>query len=89
MTIVIVLFVGAMATLVLLAIRNEMVYSYRQRLLTRVSQQTKRELWGNWERWYDAWDEVGYDQMVIQFWRRLPSFYEDTLLSELTTRKWR
>ncbi len=89
MIIVIVLFVSIMATLVLLSIRNEMVYSYRQRLLTRVGQQTKRELWDNWERWYEAWDEVDYDQMVFQFWRRLPSFYKDTLLSELTTRKWR
>jgi hypothetical protein len=59
--------------LVWLAVRNELVYSFRNRLI---------DAWGSvpgeYERLRDAYRAVSYYRMLLMFWKPLRSFYRDS-----------
>lgn len=63
----------------IIAIRNGVVYRYRNRLIQQVSEAAKADIGrGHYWFWrYDAYNEVSYDEMVWQFWRKCDSFYPD------------
>lgn len=52
-------------------IRNQMVKNYRLKLIDKIFS-FKDYKWRN-----EIYDSVSYDKMMIQFWRRLDSFYPD------------
>lgn len=58
-------------------IRNQLVYEYRIELLDQICAACQANGWMNSEWRYGMYNEVNYNEMVLQFWRRFDSFYPD------------
>ena len=55
--------------------RNQRVFSYRHRLISRISDVIDANPTSDWRWRYDEFEEVPYDQMMKQFWKPIRSFY--------------
>lgn len=67
----------------LIMFRVQQVLFFRMQLLSLISDAVDADLEANNYKWrwrYDTFDEVSYNKMVYQFWKRLKAenFYSDT-----------
>jgi len=66
--------------LVFMLIRNSQVYNERIKCLKIMSKQALDDINNgdfNWRRRYNFFDEVSYDNMLLQFWKPVHSFYQN------------
>jgi hypothetical protein len=61
-------------------VRNELVYRYRGELLRRVARCAEDDIAHDraWDWRYEAFERLSYRRMVLEFWRPLDWFIEDT-----------
>lgn len=64
-----------------LLIRNNKVVRYREMLLRKISEKSKRDIAdGKLDGWlwrYHVYESVSYSQMLYMFWRKFDDFYPD------------
>lgn len=65
--------------MMIIAVRNFLVFGYTMRLLKQVSRWARDDINRRlpWKWRYDVLDSVGYFEMIVKFWKPLGSFYPD------------
>jgi len=75
-----------LSSVIAFAIRNEMVCSFRSKLINRIADSNIEEInRGNTPNW-NEWAEfrmISYESMLFKFWKPFKSFYKDTKLERL------
>jgi hypothetical protein len=71
--------------LFLLLIRNFKVHSYRGNIIVKIGKRNIQDIdkgtYGS-SRW-DVFDSVGYNEMLLKFWRPFDSFFPGDFLKDL------
>lgn len=70
----------------ILWVRNNRVYEFRVGLIDRIAAASRADIQRgdyDWERRYDTFDAVSYDEMFWQFWKPLRAFYPDMSFTEV------
>lgn len=66
--------------LVIWWLRNNAVYRYRINLICQIQRRCYEDVdrgYYDWHWRFEAFDSIGYNEMVFKFWRPLESFYPD------------
>lgn len=75
--------IGGLCLSVVLLVRNERVYRFRQDLLNQIGHAARRDIQAHnfdWAWRYEAYDSASYVEMVLHFWKplRVADWYSDT-----------
>lgn len=74
----------------LLIVRNQMAYNYQEKVLNAVHRRNivsidkgERGFPAKVQRRWDEYNKVSYSKMVLVFWRKPSSFYDQDFLQEI------
>jgi len=64
--------------------RNEYVYMKRSQMQVKILKRSHEaiEKGEEWRKYYIAFDDVSYNDMVLKFWRPAKFFYRGTILED-------
>ena len=77
----IIFYVVLLGLYVILVARNLIVYKYQVKILNEIYDLSNKDIDNGlqWSWRYEKYNEVPYSKMLLMFWKRLDSFYDNKM----------